>query len=201
LRLPPSSEKILALVQAHPEWKGIQVLQESRCLAPDRAVFASIETRIHGLSTLRPPGRSTWEESWPSELIQGGHSEVAVSVADQCAAQVQPLPTPVPGRPSSTAGEYEASHLALTTLEQAITAYVQEMRVSGRDPKTLQWHQTSLGALRRYLWRQFHLTDVGSLTGTCLQAWVSDLPLALSIRTGVTRTVSTVAACAPSATG
>jgi site-specific recombinase XerD len=83
--------------------------------------------------------------------------------------------------------------------EQAVAAYVQEMRASGRDPKTLQWHQTSLGALRRYLWKQFHLTDVGSLTGACLQAWVSDLPLVLSIRTGVTRTISTVAASVRSA--
>jgi site-specific recombinase XerD len=52
------------------------------------------------------------------------------------------------------------------------------MRVIGRNPKTLQWHQTSLGMLRRYLWRQFQLTDIGSLTGACLQAWVSDLPFA-----------------------
>ena len=70
---------------------------------------------------------------------------------------------------------------------------------AGRAPKTLQWHQTSLGALRRYLWRQFHLTDVGSLTRACLQAWVSDLPIVLSVRTGATRTVSTVAAYARSA--
>jgi hypothetical protein len=76
---------------------------------------------------------------------------------------------------------------------------MQEMRVSGRDPKTLQWHQTELSALRRYLWRQFQLADIGSLTGVCLQAWVSDLPFVLSARTGATRTISTVAAYARSA--
>ena len=70
---------------------------------------------------------------------------------------------------------------------------------SGRTPKTLQWHQTSLGALRRYLWRQFQLTDIGSLTCACLQAWVSDLPFVLSVRTGTTRTISTVAAYTRSA--
>lgn len=79
--------------------------------------------------------------------------------------QAQPLPAPVSGTPSSSTWEGEAGHRALITIEQAIAAYLQEMRVSGRDPKTLQWHQTSLGALRRYLWRQFHLTDVGALTG------------------------------------
>ena len=76
---------------------------------------------------------------------------------------------------------------------------MQEMRINGRDPKTLQWHQTSLGALRRYLWGQFQLADIGSLTGVCLQAWVSDLPFVLSVRTGATRTISTVAAYARSA--
>jgi Phage integrase family len=87
--------------------------------------------------------------------------------------------------------EHKASHLALTTVEQAIAAYMQEMRVCGRNPKTLQWHQTSLGALRRYLWRQFQLTDICSLTRACLQAWVTEMSIGLSVRTGATRTVST----------
>jgi len=103
------------------------------------------------------------------------------------------------GRLAVPAGEHKAGHLALTTVEQAIAAYVQEMCATGRAPKTLRWHQTSLGALRRFLWRQFHLTDIGSLTRSCLQAWISDLPLVLSARTGATRTVGTVAAYARSA--
>jgi site-specific recombinase XerD len=87
----------------------------------------------------------------------------------------------------------------LNTVEQAIAAYVQEMGARGRDPKTLQWHQTSLGALRRYLWRQFHLTDIGSLTGASLRTWLTELSIAPSARTGATRTVSTVATYARSA--
>jgi site-specific recombinase XerD len=125
--------------------------------------------------------------------------EEAVAGADQSSVQAQPLPTPASGTPSNGTREREAGHRALITIEQAIAAYVQEMHACGRAPKTLQWHQTSLGALRRYLWRQFHLTDIGSLTSACLQAWVSDLPLMLSVRTGATRTVSTVAAYARSA--
>jgi len=125
--------------------------------------------------------------------------EVAVSGAGQASVQAQPRPTPVSGTPSNSTREREAGYRALITLEQAIAAYVQEKRASGRAPQTLQWHQSSLGALRRYLWRQFHLTDVGSLTGACLQAWVSDLSLVLSVRTGATRTISTVAAYARSA--
>src|SRR5260370_382697 len=107
---------------------------------------------------------------------------------------------PAPGTSScTTGGEHEAGHLALATLEQAMAAYVQEMRACGRNPKTLQWHQTSLGALRRYLWRQFHLADVYSLTTACLQTWLTYLHIAPSARTGATRTVNTVAAYARSA--
>ena len=88
---------------------------------------------------------------------------------------------------------------ALFTIEQAIAAYVLEMCTIGRALKTLQWHQISLGALRRYLWRQFHLTDVRSLTRACLQSWVTDLHIMLSTRTGATRSVNTVVAYARSA--
>ena len=59
--------------------------------------------------------------------------EETVSGADQYSVQAQPLPTPAPGTPSSTTGGHEAGHLALTTLEQAMAAYVQEMRASGRS--------------------------------------------------------------------
>ncbi|GHO65429.1 hypothetical protein KSC_043210 [Ktedonobacter sp. SOSP1-52] len=84
------------------------------------------------------------------------------------------------------------------TVEQAMAAYMQEMCTS-RSPKTLEWHHTSLRALRRYLWRQYHLTDVRHLSRDCLQTWVADLHLVPSVRTGATRTVSTVSAYARSA--
>jgi len=106
---------------------------------------------------------------------------------------------PPPGTSSGTTREHEAGHLALTTLEQAMAAYLEEMRASGRNPKTLQWHQTELSALRRYLWRQCHLTDLCCLTGDSLRTWLTELSIAPSPRTGATRTVSTVAAYARSA--
>jgi site-specific recombinase XerD len=149
------------------------------------------------------------EDPWLPELIQGDHSkslpmephppEEAVPAADQPSAQAQPIHVPPAGTSSSTTREHESGHLALTTVEQAIAAYMQEMRACGRDPKTLQWHQTSLGALRRDLWRRFHLTDVRSLTEASLRTWLTELSIAPSARTGTTRTVSTVAAYARSA--
>jgi hypothetical protein len=155
------------------------------------------------------------EEPRLPELIQEDHSkslpteryllEEAVSEASQHSMEAQPMHVPPSGASSSTAEEHEADHLALATFEQAMAAYVQEMRARGRDPKTLQWHQTSLSALRRYLRRQFRLTGVCSLTGDSLWTWVTELHIAPSARTGATRAASTVAAYArsrvPSAIG
>ena len=153
-------EEILALVQAHPEWKSTQILQEIGHQTPERAVPAPIETLMHGLGTICPPLRANWEDLQTPEPIQGGHSkplptvphllEEAISAADEHSAQAQPMHVPALGTSScTTGGEHEAGHLTLATLEQAMAAYVQEMRVCGRNPETLQWHQTSLGALRR----------------------------------------------------
>ena len=202
-------EKILALVQTHPEWKSTQILQEIGHQTPECVVSAPIETLMHGDGTIRPLLRADWQDPWPAELIQRDHPEPlptepylleeAVSEASQHPAQTQPMQVPAPGTSSSSTGEHEAGPLALTTLEQAMAAYVQEIRAYGRNPKTLQWHQTSLGALRRYLWRQFHHTDVCDLTSASLRTWLADLSIAPSARTGATRTVNTVAAYARSA--
>ena len=73
------------------------------------------------------------------------------------------------------------------------------MRATGRAPKTLRWHQTSLSALRRSLRRQFHLRDECFLSGDSLRTWLTELSIAPSTRTGATRAVSTVAAYARSA--
>jgi site-specific recombinase XerD len=183
--------------------------KEIGCLALGRVVSAPIETLIHGPGTICPHLRANLEEPWPPELIQGDPleplptkphlPEEAVSATDQSSELTQPTSSLAPCMPSSTTGDYEAGHLEPTTFEQAIAAYVQEIRACGRDPKTLRWHQISLGALRRYLWRQFHLTDVRELSRTCLQGWVTDLHILPSPRTGATRSVNTVVAYARSA--
>ena len=131
--------------------------------------------------------------------MEPGLPEEAASGADQYSVRAQPLPTPASGTPSNSTRECEADYRALTTIEQAIATDVQEMRACGRAPQTLQWHQIALGALRRYLWRQFHLTHICSLTTASLRTWLTELSIAPSVRTGATRTVSTIAAYARSA--
>jgi hypothetical protein len=107
-------EEILALVQAHPECKSTQILQEIGHQTPERAVSAPIETLMHGLGTIHPHLRANWEDPWPAEPIQGGHSkplptvlhllEEAISAADEHSAQAQPVHVPAPGTSSCTTG-------------------------------------------------------------------------------------------------
>jgi site-specific recombinase XerD len=159
------------------------------------------------VSEERPAQADHCEEPCPPERIREDHSkslqterhlEEAVWEASQHSAQAQPMHVSPPSTSSSTTEEHEADHLALTTVEQAMAGYVQEMRAIGRAPKTLRWHQTSLSALRRSLQRQFHLTGVCSLSGTSLRTWLTELSIVPSARTGATRTVNTVAAYARS---
>lgn len=137
--------------------------------------------------------------NWPHTPYEPSLLEKSFLSADQQSAQARSMDTPAIGTASTSTEVQETCHLALTTLEQAIAAYVEEMRASGRNPKTVQWHQTSLGALRRYVWQQFQLTELDSLTGEYLRSWLTTLSIAPSPRTRATRTVNTVAAYARSA--
>lgn len=131
-----------------------------------------------------------------SPTAEPSSSQEGVSDADWCVGQDQPLPTIADEAARKAVGEGEKN---LMTVEQAMTAYLQEMRACGRSPKTLEWHHTSLRALRHYLWKQYQLTDVRHLSRDCLRTWVADLHFVPSARSGVTRTVSTVSAYARSA--
>jgi hypothetical protein len=98
-------------------------------------------------ASAREPERTGHQEA-PSSSKQIGRlvplstepdpSEEAIPEAEPSSAQAHPLPTPAPGTPSNGTGEDEADHRPLLPSEQAVAAYVQEMRASGRDPKTVQ---------------------------------------------------------------
>ena len=131
--------------QAQPDWTSIQILQRIGYQAPERVVSVPMEVLIHGLVTNRSQLRASGEDLQTPELIRGSQPEPlpaeshlleeAVVAARQTSQQSQPLPSPTSGTPNSTPGEHKASHLALTTVEQVIAAYMQEMRVCGRNPK------------------------------------------------------------------
>jgi site-specific recombinase XerC len=85
------------------------------------------------------------------------------------------------------------------TIERAIATYLQDVQALGREPKTVQWHQTSLFALQQYLWQRFQLTDVRQLSRALLQSWLTDLHTAPSAQTGARLAVNSIAAYARSA--
>jgi site-specific recombinase XerD len=72
------------------------------------------------------------------------------------------------------------------------------MREMGREPKTVQWHQTSLSALQQYLWDQFRRIEVRQLSREALQRWLTDLHTVRSSLTGARLSVNTIAAYARS---
>ncbi len=190
-------EEILALVQAHPEWTGTQIVRGIGHQVSSHLASSPMRTLIHRLHHIRASLRTIWEEPWPTELIQGGApdrapvSNQAAPASDQPPALTPIVPDPQPGAgtldvPGSTTKEHpesgqtagrtsEARPLAPPTIAQAIAAYLQEMREMGRESKTVQWHQTSLSALQQYLWDQFQFTDVRQLSRAVLQRCLTDL--------------------------
>lgn len=187
-----------------------------------------MRTLIHGLTHIRASLRATWEEPWPTELIQGGHweplpnrspvSNQAVPASDQHPTLTSVVPVPASDlqpsagmfdAPESATGEREgsgqiadrspeASPLAPPSIAQAIVVYLQDLREMGREPKTVQWHQTSLSALQQYLWDQFQLTEVRQLSREVVQRWLTDLHTVRSPQTGARLSINTIAAYARS---
>ncbi|HET8844441.1 MAG TPA: tyrosine-type recombinase/integrase [Ktedonobacteraceae bacterium] len=182
---------------------GSKTPPESRGSAAECVVSGPLEAPLQNIRTIRQPGSSTREEPKPPEYLRGEFSvlfpteprllEEAVFCASPSATHVQSLSEPALETPSGSVRAQEAGQPAQLTIAQAIEAYMQEMRAAGRSPKTLQWHQISLRVWRLSLWKQFHLADGDSLTRTCLQTWMSALPMVLSGRTEARRAVSTVA--------
>jgi site-specific recombinase XerD len=217
-------EEILALVQAHPEWTGTQIVQGIRHQVSSHLASSPMRTLIHRLTHIRASLRTTWEEPWPTELIQGGTPETlpdrapvsnqAVPASDQHPARIPMVRDPQSGAgtldapgsatekpPASgqiTGRTPESRPLAPPTIAQAIAAYLQEMREMGREPKTVQWHQTSLSALQQYLWDQFRRIEVRQLSREALQRWLTDLHTVRSSLTGARLSVNTIAAYARS---
>lgn len=140
------------------------------------------------------PSEEEHAESPPEEPLS---SQEAVSDADL--SMTQPLLAPGSDAAKETVGVHEERGRHPTTIEQAMTAYLQAMRACGRRPKTLEWHHTSLRTLQHSLWKQYHLTEVRHLSLGCLQRWVADQHLMPPARTGRRRTVSTAATYARSA--
>jgi site-specific recombinase XerC len=215
-------EEILAFVQEHPEWTNTQMVQGIEQQIASRMASIPMKTLLHRLTHLRRSLRTTWEEPWPTELIQGEppgllpHLSpmpgVEASASDQPAPSERTHPaSPPDGNPRAFSGimtheefDQTSSHSSdrrgpvPPDLAQAIETYVQDQQTSGRGWKTLQWHRTSLSALQQYLWEQFQYTEVRQLSREVLQCWVANVSTMRSSQTGTAFSVNTIAAYARS---
>ncbi len=81
--------------------------------------------------------------------------------------------TPVPKKPKGKRDQQDllARKRAMMTIERAIGDYLADHEGGNRSPKTLQWHQTSLGFLHTFLEEEREITLVGEIDAADISAW------------------------------
>lgn len=132
------------------------------------------------------------------EADGAGWSEVPSPSSATLPGSSECLSATVPSPPSSPLDAPKAGFPGSLPLEQAMASYLQEQREGKRLPKTLEWHQTSLLDLQRYIWRHIALPQVYDLKQETLHAWLAELRTVPSAFTGCIRSVATIAAYARS---
>jgi site-specific recombinase XerD len=144
------------------------------------------------------------EAGWPSTHQAAiGDEDVPFPHPPTDAGSNDPLcPDEVRGQEPLVALPHSGSHQAGSlsavglTIEQAMSAYLQDQHAQKREPKTLEWHQTALNQLQHYLtWR--HLSLLSSLTTIEIQGWLTFLRVE-SLATGTFRTNNTISTYARS---
>lgn len=132
---------------------------------------------------------------WSAEE-PGKVAEEEGTAGERGASADQPATVPLP--PASPLDGPETGDRGSVPLEEAMVSYLQEQRESKRLPKTLEWHQTSLLDLQRFLWRHLTLPLVHDLNQERIRAWLAELHTVPSAFTGRMRSVATIAAYARS---
>jgi site-specific recombinase XerD len=131
------------------------------------------------------------EEAQPAHRPQRDASDassIKKDADDQHAPPVQVLPV---------AGAADALSPAMMTIDHAITLFFQGKRTKNWERKTREWHEASLGQLRRYVaWRKLLL--LSSLTPYEIRGWLTFLRTEALV-TGTFRVQSTISIYARSA--
>jgi site-specific recombinase XerD len=90
-------------------------------------------------------------------------------------AQAQMRKTiPQSGRKKTRAAVH-ASPQPSTSIADAIEAYLQDHEGGNHSRKTVEWHATSLGLLRRYLEEKQEITQVEEVDARAISGWFADL--------------------------
>lgn len=85
----------------------------------------------------------------------------------------------------------------MMTIDHAITLFLQGKHTSNWEPKTREWHETSLGQLQRYVVER-RILFLSSLTGSEIRGWLTFLQMEVLV-TGAFRGQSTISTYARSA--
>jgi integrase/recombinase XerD len=85
------------------------------------------------------------------------------------ARQQKPSAETASAQPSQAA--LQAKRRAGTTLARAIDEYLQDHEGGNHSKKNLEWHQTALGLMRRYLQEERTITLVGEIEAQDINAW------------------------------
>lgn len=71
-------------------------------------------------------------------------------------------------------GDQGRNHSSIL-IADAIEAYLQDHEGGNRSPKTVEWHSTSLGLLRRYLEEEQEITQVEGVNAGIISGWFAYL--------------------------
>jgi site-specific recombinase XerD len=202
-------ERLLAWVQAHPEWSVRTLFEELERLFPGRYPLAQYPALQRAVRKIRAHLHKQAEDPWPLEIIHGPLPDVSASESgehqglqstnEHAATSAGELPSRPPAfePPQATHEANEPEVGILFSIDQAIQSFLQERRTAGREGKTLAWHQVALCSLRAYLARH-DLGFLEAITTAVVRNWLAGLR-SEPLETGTVRTASTINAYARSA--
>src|SRR5437588_4171132 len=89
--------------------------------------------------------------------------------------QIQAREIPQQSKRKKTDTGVPARNQTSTSIADAIEAYLQDHSGGNHSPKTLEWHTTALGLLRRYLEEERTTTWIEEVDAPALSAWFTYL--------------------------
>jgi site-specific recombinase XerD len=136
------------------------------------------------------------ERALPVPAMGEEQTETKPPVASQAIARTGSGSLPERRR---RAGRKPSRHLpSALSIEQVIGDYLADQVSRHHRPKTLEWHETALGSLQRYLLRELHAVQLCQMTPVQIEGWLTFLQEQPSTR-GSLRSAGTVQSYARSA--
>ncbi|HZR40209.1 MAG TPA: site-specific integrase [Ktedonobacteraceae bacterium] len=138
---------------------------------------------------LAPPacGSDVRSEHLPEALSLLASSESEGEDADVAGQATQTLSTAL-----TQPGEADMPARLVQTIEGGILRYLEDLKASGRLPKTLEWHQSALRNFKQYLAQHRHHRLLSQLSRDDVRGWATFLGTSQTAA-GRLRSTSTIA--------